>query len=107
MGKGKPETLAYYKEKVTCQRCGSVVSRIGLPSHYTSQKCLGIKKPRKTQREYYEMNKIWRQNNRKKLNKQHLEYYYRKKHGIVKKTKHDTDTIFFSREVKSIVISFD
>ncbi len=106
MGKGRPETLAFYKEKVTCQKCGSIVCRNGLKSHYTSQKCLGTKKPRKTQRETYEMNKIWRKKNRLKLNKDHLEYYYRKKHGLVK-TKNDPDSIFFSREVKSIVISFD
>ncbi len=57
---------------------------------------------RKTQKEYYEVNKIWRQRNRLKLNKQRLGYYYKKKSGI----SNDPNYKYFSREVKSIVISF-
>jgi len=90
-------------ERVTCDRCGAVVFKRGLKIHNTTSKCLGTKRPRKTQREVYEVNKIWRKKNRLYLNKQRLGYYYKKKSGI----SNEEGYKYFSREVKSILISFE
>tara|TARA_Y100000385_G_C12957159_1_gene578048 strand:- start:279 stop:590 length:312 start_codon:yes stop_codon:yes gene_type:complete len=80
MGKGRPETLSYYKEKIKCERCGGMISRNGMSHHHKTNKCKGIKKPIRTIEQIYEYNRQWRKKNREKRNAQQLKYYYKNKY---------------------------
>ena len=75
------EKYNYQKEKIKCEKCGSIISRNGKSHHLRTNKHLGIIKTPRTEQDKKDYHKRWRKANKERHRETSQKYYQKNRYN--------------------------